>query len=143
MAMHWAVVPGASILAVKAEGRITRRDIKDYLSSVKGDDVDRLAKVVLLANARLDLNHDDIEAVAQDLRTYCQKDAPGPMAFVVEDAFNLDMAVLLKQRVALAKFRVFADRAEAVDWVSHYDENASEAAAEPIRQSGRWRESDK
>jgi hypothetical protein len=59
----------------------------------------------------------DIETIAYCLRRYCAKPLPGPIALSVHNSYNLDMAILLKQRVQPGKFRVFPDTGSAFRWL--------------------------
>jgi hypothetical protein len=63
------------------------------------------------------LSPGDIETIAHCLRRYCAKPFPGPIALSVHNSYNLDMAILLKQRVPPGKFRVFPDTGSAFRWL--------------------------
>ena len=117
MPLHSAVFPEHELALIAGEGSITRFDIKRCLSSFKGHRVDRYGKLINLLHAQLVLTNDDIDSVGQNLRRYCGKGVPGPVALAVYNSFNLDMAVLLKQRVPQAKFRVFAETGSAFRWL--------------------------
>src|SRR6185503_5846663 len=107
MPLHSTVLPDQGLALVAGEGKVTRSDIKGCLSLFKGQAVDRYGKLVNLTRAELVLSPIDIETIAYCLRRYCAKALPGPIALSVYNAYNLDMAVLLKQGVVSAKFRIF------------------------------------
>jgi hypothetical protein len=83
----------------------------------KGHPVDRYGKLINLVHAQLVLGPVDIETIAHCLRRYCAKPFPGPIALSVHNSYNLDMAILLKQRVPPEKFRVFPDTGSAFRWL--------------------------
>ena len=117
MPLHCTVFPDQGLALIAGEGNVTRSDIKGCLSLFKGQPVDRYGKLFDLVHARLVLSPVDIETIAYCLRRYCAKGFPGPIALTVHNSYNLDMAILLKQRVAPEKFRVFPDTGSAVRWL--------------------------
>lgn len=119
MPLHCTVLPDQGVALVAGEGNVTRSDIKGCLSLFKGQPVDRYGKLIHLIRAQLVLSPMDIETIAYCLRRYCAKALPGPIALSVHNAYNLDMAILLKQRVLPGKFRVFPDAGSAFRWLQH------------------------
>ena len=117
MPLHCAVYPEQSLALIAGEGSVTRRDIKACLSLFKGQPADRYGKLVNLIHAQLALTQDDVDTIGQNLRRYCSKPLPGPIALTVHNSFNLDMAMLLKQRVPERRFRVFSDTGSAFRWL--------------------------
>lgn len=69
------------------------------------------------------LDHDDLEGVARDLIQYGWGARPGPVAIIVHTALNLDMAVLVKQRVGDRPFRIFTSLPAARSWLESYVES--------------------
>ena len=55
--------------------------------------------------------------MARLLIQYGSDGSAGPVALVVHGALNIDMAVLLKQRVGARPFRVFTNPLEARGWL--------------------------
>ena len=117
MPLHCTVLPDEGLALVAGEGNVTRSDIKGCLTLFKGQPVDRYGKLINLIHAQLVLSPVDIETVAYCLRRYCAKPFPGPIALSVHNSYNLDMAILLKQRVSPGKFRVFPDTGTAFRWL--------------------------
>ena len=117
MPLHCAVYPEQALVLVAGEGRVTRCDIKGCLSLFKGQPFDRYGKLFNLLRAHLALGPDDVDTIGQNLRRYCSKPLPGPIALAVKSSLNLDMAVLVKQRVPGGKFRVFSDQGSAYRWL--------------------------
>jgi hypothetical protein len=103
MPLHCTVLPDEGLALVAGEGNVTRSDIKGCLSLFKGQPVDRYGKLINLIHAQLVLDPVDIETIAHCLRRYCAKPFPGPIALSVHNSYNLDMAILLKQRVSPGK----------------------------------------
>jgi hypothetical protein len=117
MPLHYTVLPDEGLALVAGEGNVTRSDIKGCLTLFKGKPVDRYGKLINLIHAQLVLSPVDIETVAYCLRRYCTKPFPGPIALSVYNSYNLDMAILLKQRVPPGRFRVFPDTGSAFRWL--------------------------
>lgn len=117
MPLHWRRDQHPDLVMIEGTGEVTRHDIKECLSAFKGQAVDRHGKVINLLFARLVLTPDEIETIGHNLGRYCTKPSPGAIALVVHDSLNLDMAILLKQRVQARKFRVFADESLAIRWL--------------------------
>jgi hypothetical protein len=117
MPLHCTVFPEQGLALLVGEENVTRADIKRCLSLFKGQPVDRYGKLIDLVNARLILSPVDVETIAYCLRRYCVKAFPGPIALSVHDSYNLDMAILLKQRVPPGKFRIFPDTGSAFRWL--------------------------
>jgi hypothetical protein len=117
MPLHCTVLPDEGLALVAGEGNVTRSHIKGCLSLFKGQPVDRYGKLINLIHAQLVLGHDDIETIAHCLRRYCAKPFPVPIALSVRNSYNLDMAILLKQRVPDGKFRIFPETGSAFRWL--------------------------
>jgi hypothetical protein len=84
------------------------------------------------------LDADDLETVALHLMQYGMDDRPGPVAMVVGSALNLDMAVLLKQRVGDRPFRIFTSVGAARSWLAGYQQSYDPVAF-TSGLSTRWR----
>jgi hypothetical protein len=117
MPLHCTVFPDQGLALVAGDGNVTRQDIKGCLTLFKGQPVDRYGKLINLVDAQLVLSPVDLETIAYCLRRYCAKAFPGPIALSVHDSYNLDMAILLKQRVQPGKFRIFPDTGSALRWL--------------------------
>ena len=65
---------------------------------------------------------DDARCVSR-LTIQVQTDRTGPVAMIVSNALNLDMAVLMKQRVGDRPFRIFTDIDAARAWLASYHES--------------------
>ena len=117
MPLHCTVLPDQGLALVAGMGNVTRSDIKGCLSLFKGNAVDRYGKLINLVHAQMVLSPIDIETIAHCLRRYCAKPFPGPIALSVHNSYNLDMGILLKQRVVSERFRVFPDTGSAFRWL--------------------------
>ncbi len=117
MPLFWDVSADAPFVAIRGDGLVGRADLKACLSALKGTEMDRRPKVFDLSNAEISMTRDDLDLIGVVLRRYCGKAAPGAMAFVVHGPENIDMAVLIKQRVASDRVRIFPTRADALTWL--------------------------
>ena len=117
MPLHCKVLPEEGLALVAGEGNVTRSDIKGCLTLFKGQPVDRYGKLINLIDAQSVLSPVDLETIAYCLRRYCAKPFPGSIALSVHNSYNLDMAILLKQRVPPGKSRVFPDTGSAFRWL--------------------------
>jgi hypothetical protein len=66
----------------------------------------------------LPLTPHDLERVAGALVSYGYGERAGPVAMVVHSALNLDLAVLLKQRVGDRPFRILTEVGAARSWLA-------------------------
>lgn len=117
MPLRWVRSDEFGILTVVGQGEIGRQDIEDYLRATVREGTKAHAKLVDLTVANLALDRDDLQWVADALVEYGRGGAAGPVAMVVLGALNIDMAVLLKQRVGARPFRVFTDPLQARGWL--------------------------
>lgn len=117
MPLGWTRGDAFGILTVIGEGDITRQDIEKYLQATVQEGTKAQAKLVDITGGTLALDRDDLESVARMLLEYGSGGGAGPVAMVVQGALNIDMAVLLKQRVGQRPFRIFTDPLEARSWL--------------------------
>jgi hypothetical protein len=135
MPLCWLRSDEFGILTVVGQGDIGRQDIEDYLSATVREGTKAHAKLVDLMVGNLSLDRDDLESVARTVVEYGVGGDAGPVAMVVLGALNIDMAVLLKQRVGARPFRVFTDPLQARGWLMTFrDLPAKPAAAKPTGQ---------
>ena len=136
MPLRLSIYPPPELCAVRGSGSVTRAEIEDYLAETIREGAKGYAKLIDLRAATLELDHDDLETVAQDLVQYGWGERAGPVAMVVATPLTLDMAVLLKQRVGDRPFRIFTDIASATDWLASYQQSYRDDAS-PLRLEGR------
>jgi hypothetical protein len=117
MPLGWTRGDEFGILTVVGEGDISRQDIENYLQATMQEGTKAHAKIVDITAGNLALDRDDLESVAQTLLEYGSGGGAGPVGMVVRGALNIDMAVLLKQRVGQRPFRIFTDPLEARSWL--------------------------
>lgn len=117
MPLGWTRSDGFGILTVVGQGDVSRRDIEDYLNATVREGTKAHAKLVDVTAANLNLDRDDLESVARTLLEYGVGGGAGPVALVVQGALNIDMAVLLKQRVGPRPFRIFTNPLDARGWL--------------------------
>lgn len=122
---------GPEVVVVRGVGKVTSSDIEQYLAETIGKGVKGHAKLILLGISTLSLTPDDLDAVASSLVDYGRGERPGPVAIVAGNALNLDMAILLKQRVGNRPFSVFVDAREALRWIRDF------SASKPAGGAGR------
>lgn len=135
MPLLWMRSDEFGILTVVGQGDIGRQDIEDYLSATVREGTKAHAKLVDLTVGNLSLDRDDLESVARTVVEYGVGGDAGPVAMVVRGALNIDMAVLLKQRVGSRPFRVFTDPLEARGWLMTFRASPAEpGAARPMAQ---------
>lgn len=138
MPLLWMRSDEFGILTVVGQGDIGRQDIEDYLNATVREGTKAHAKLVDLTVGNLSLDRDDLESVARTVVEYGVGGEAGPVAMVVLGALNIDMAVLLKQRVGSRPFRVFTDPLEARGWLMTFpDLLAKPGAARPMAQGPR------
>lgn len=117
MPLSWTRGDEFGILTVVGEGDISRQDIENYLKATEQEGTKAHAKLVDITVGNLALDRDDLESVARTLLEYGSTGDAGPVAMVVQGALNIDMAVLLKQRVGARPFRVFTNPLDARGWL--------------------------
>lgn len=117
MPLDWARGDAFGILTVVGDGDITRQDIENYLLATVREGTKAHAKLVDITVGALALDRDDLESVARTLLEYGSDGGAGPVAMVVQGALNIDMAVLLKQRVGQRPFRIFTNPLDARGWL--------------------------
>jgi hypothetical protein len=127
--LHWSLLPASQLCLVTGKGAVTRGDIEAYVAGTIREGAKGFAKLVDMTGCTLALDHDDLETVARQLVQYGWGDRPGPVAIIVDTAFNLDMAVLVKQRVGSRPFRIFTGLTAARAWLESYRDGY--AAVEP------------
>ena len=138
MPLRWMRSDEFGILTVVGQGDIGRQDIEDYLSATVREGTKAHAKLVDLTVGTLSLDRDDLESVARTVVEYGVGGDAGPVAMVVLGALNIDMAVLLKQRVGSRPFRVFTDPLQARGWLMTFRASPAEpGAARPTAQGAR------
>jgi hypothetical protein len=131
MPLGWTRSDQFGILTVVGEGDITRQDVEAYLQATEREGTKGHAKLVDLTAANLVLDRADLEAVADTLLRYGSDGEAGPVAMVVQGVLNIDMAVMLKQRVGSRPFRVFADALQARGWLMTSRADTSVPAGQP------------
>lgn len=99
------------------EGAIGREDIESYLLATATEGTKGHAKLVDITGGDLVLDRDDLQSVARTLLEYGSDGEAGAVALVVRGTLNIDMAILLKQRVGPRPFRVFTDALDARGWL--------------------------
>jgi hypothetical protein len=141
MALFWSIFPEDEMVEVNGDGIITRADFENYLAAMSRDGIKSYAKLVEVAfTGTLALDHDDVECAAQGLMKYGRDGEAGPVAIVVHSELNLDMAVLLKQRVGDRPFRIFTNLTEARAWLGSYGKHGHVmVAASRLDRRGSWR----
>ena len=138
MPLRWVRSDEFGILTVVGQGDIGRQDIEDYLGATVREATKTDAKLVDLTVGHLTLDRDDLQSVAEMLVQYGADGAAGPVAMVVQGALNIDMAVLLKQRVGARPFRVFTNTLDARGWLMTFRVSSAEAGAVwPMAQGAR------
>jgi hypothetical protein len=126
MPVHWSLLPDSQLCFVTGRGKVTRADIEAYVAGTIREGAKGYAKLVDMTACTLALDHDDLESVAHGLVQYGRGERPGPVAIIVDTALNLDMAVLVKQRVGDRPFRIFTGLAAARSWLDSYRDSYSE-----------------
>lgn len=122
MPLHCSILTDADVVVVRGVGQVTRTDIEEYLTATLNDGVKGHAKLILLGNCTLALSPADLDAVADSLIAYAVGERPGPVAIVAGNVLNLDMCVLLKQRVGARPFSIFVDARQAARWIGAFDQ---------------------
>lgn len=131
MPLQWSNLPASQLCVVSGRGTVTRGDIEAYLAATIEQGVKAYAKLVDVTDCTMTLSPDDLERVAEALVSYGWGERAGPVAMIVHSALNLDMAVLLKQRVGDRPFRIFTDVGSARTWLSGYRQSYDPDAPSP------------
>lgn len=117
MPLGWTRTDDFGILTVVGQGNISRQEIEDYLDATVREGTRCNAKLVDITASNLSLDRDDLESLARTLVNYAEGGGAGPVAMVVRGTLNIDMAVLLKQRIGARPFRIFTDLLDAHGWL--------------------------
>lgn len=117
MPLGWTRSDEFGIVTVVGQGDVSRQDIEGYLAASEREGTRFCGKLVDASVGNLSLDRDDLISVARTLVDYSEEVDAGPVALVVQGALNIDMAVLLKQRVGARPFRIFTDALDARDWL--------------------------
>jgi len=120
MPLQCSISTDPNVVIVRGVGQVTRTDIEEYLTATVGAGVKGYAKLILLGHSALSLSPADLDAVADSLIAYAVGERPGPVAIVAGNPLNLDMCVLLKQRVGRRPFSIFVDADEAARWIGAF-----------------------
>ena len=142
MSLHWNVISDRALVIVEATGAVRRRDIEDYLAATILQGVKSYKKLIVLMRGVLTLSPEDLDIIAKELVRYGEGEAPGPVAIVVGGRLNLDMAMLLKQRVGSRPFRIFVTMDAALEWLAFFDKDVALEESVPAGgkpQGGGWR----
>ena len=123
MPLHWSNLPDFQLCIVTGHGQVTRADIETYLAGTIREGSKAFAKLVDISGCVLSLDYDDLETVCEGLLRYGWGDRAGPVAMIVSTPLNLDMAVLMKQRVGDRPFRIFTAIDAARAWLASYHES--------------------
>jgi hypothetical protein len=121
MPLHCSISTDPDMVLVHGVGQITRSDVEQYLAATISEGVKGYAKLILLGSSTLALSPADLDAIADSLIEYGRGERPGAVAIVAGTALNLDMAVLLKQRVGTRPFSIFVDARQAMRWLDTFD----------------------
>jgi hypothetical protein len=137
MALNWTVLTDQHLVVVKGHGRVTREDIDEYLAATIRSGAKAYAKLIEIgATSTLDLSADDLDHVVQSQVDYARDGGVGPVAIVVHSPLNLDMAMLLKQRIGNRPYSIFVSTAEAIVWLRAFLASPALYAAQvPSRQA--------
>lgn len=119
MTLSWVVESETLTVVVSGRGIVDRAFIEQYLLAMTAMGTKSYRKLFDLTHAALEIQRDDISAVAQALMQFGADGRAGPVAMVVGmSPLALDMAVLLKQNVEPSRsFRVFTRVDEARQWL--------------------------
>jgi len=113
--VHWSLLPDSQLCIVTGQGAVHAFGHRSLRGRHHSRGRQGLCKLVDMTTCVLALDHDDLESVAHDLVEYGWGERAGPVAMIVDTAFNLDMAVLVKQRVGDSPFRIFTNLGAARD----------------------------
>jgi hypothetical protein len=110
----------SKLVIVRGLGTVTKIDIDEYLAQTLRDDVKRYGKLILLGESTMVLSREELDTIADGLVRYAAGEMPGPVAFVPGNPLNLDMIVLLRQRVGERPFSIFIDARAAAQWIESF-----------------------
>jgi hypothetical protein len=122
MPLHCSISADPDMVIVRGVGLVTRSDIERYLAATIDEGVKGHPKLLLLGNSTLMMTPADLDSIADSLIVYAVGERPGPVAIVAGNALNLDMCVLLKQRVGERPFSIFVDPRKALHWLGGFDQ---------------------
>lgn len=118
MALNWTVLTDQHLVVVNGHGQVTREDIDGYLAASIRSGTKAYAKLIEIGTTcALDLSADDLDHVVQRHADYARDGGVGPVAIVVHSPLNLDMAMLLKQRVGNRPYSIFVSTSDALAWL--------------------------
>jgi hypothetical protein len=120
MPLRWSIAHDPDFVLVRGAGRISRPEIEKYLDDTIAEGARGYPKLILLDRGVLALSPADLDGVAERMIRYGRGGAAGPLAMVVTDPLNLDMVVLLKQRIGARPFSIFVDIEEAERWLASF-----------------------
>jgi hypothetical protein len=138
MPLNWSNLPQSQLCIATGSGAVTRADIEAYLAGTVRQGAAGYAKLVDITACTLALSTDDLERLAQQLIRYGRDQNVGPVAMVVATPLNLDMVVLLKQRVGDRPFRIFTSQMAARSWLTSYGESYDPSAFASNAGPRRW-----
>jgi hypothetical protein len=131
MPLYCSIVNESRLVIVRGLGKVTRSDIAEYLAQTLREGVKGYGKLILMGDSAMVLTSEELDDVADSLVAYARGQKPGPVAFVAGNPINLDMIVLLKQRVGGRPFSIFIDAREAAQWLESFTQpNVSRIAPE-------------
>jgi hypothetical protein len=122
MPLYCSMVNESRLVIVRGLGKVTRSDIAEYLAQTLREGVKAYGKLILMGDSTMVLTSEELDEVADSLVAYARGQKPGPVAFVAGNPINLDMIVLLKQRVGGRPFSIFIDAREAAQWLEGFSQ---------------------
>ena len=119
MALSWVVEADTLTVVVSGRGIIDRAFIDQYLLAMTAMGTRGYRKLFDLTHAALEIQGNDVSAVARALTQFGADGRAGPVAMAVGmSPLSLDMAMLLKQNVEPSRpFRVFTRLYDAKQWL--------------------------
>lgn len=118
VSLEWLVDAKRNVVLAHGIATVDRGDLEDWLVGTIEQGARHCAKLIDLIGCALVLDREDLDSVARWFLSYHRRGETGPVALVVHGALNIDFAILLKQRIDIATFRVFTDRGQAMAWLS-------------------------
>jgi hypothetical protein len=138
MPLSWFSRPRSQLCIATGNGAVTRADIESYLAGTERQGATGYEKLVDITACTLTLSTDDLEQLSQRLIRYGRDHQAGPVAMIVATPLNLDMVVLLKQRVGDRPFRIFTSALAARSWLAGYGESYHPTAFASNASPRRW-----
>jgi hypothetical protein len=129
MPLQCYVLPKDKLLMVEGSASVTRSDIESCLESPIAQRVKNFGKLIDLRQCVLDLDRQGLDAIARAIISYADGQDVGPVAMVAASVFNIDMMVLLKQRIGPRPFRIFVNDDLALAWLQSF--GVEEARPQP------------